>query len=96
VLITCLTDLPPVHGVRWNPPVFINNWSDPEDEDEDAASDGEPPFGKEEGDRPYIEHDGPEGIEPENEPAMADECRDPLSLCLVANPYVVATLIVVL
>jgi hypothetical protein len=62
-----------VLGVRLNPPVAIDDWSDLGEDDDDAASDGEEPVDNEEGDPAYVEQDGLPGIEPENEPALGDE-----------------------
>ncbi|KAG8734374.1 hypothetical protein FRC10_011754 [Ceratobasidium sp. 414] len=72
-------DIPlnPAHGLRRNPPVMIENWPDPEPDAEPLEGEGElddnEPVDGPDRDPEYIEHDMPAGLNPIDEPRLADE-----------------------
>ncbi|KAG8684518.1 hypothetical protein FRC08_013646 [Ceratobasidium sp. 394] len=73
--------LRPALGLRRNPPVTIEDWPDveanpgllgDEDEDEDELEGDEPIDGPDR-DPPYVEHNIPPGLDPIDEPRLADD-----------------------
>ncbi|KAG8735138.1 hypothetical protein FRC10_010953 [Ceratobasidium sp. 414] len=67
--------LDPAHGLRRNPPVTIVDWPDPEadPEAEDELSDDDKPVVGPDCGPEYIEHDIPPGLDPIDEPRLADD-----------------------
>ncbi|KAG8741783.1 hypothetical protein FRC10_002418 [Ceratobasidium sp. 414] len=67
--------LDPAHGLRRNLPITIVDWPDPEadPEAEDELLDDDEPVVGPDRDPEYVEHDIPPGLDPIDEPRLADD-----------------------
>ncbi|KAF8601344.1 hypothetical protein BDV93DRAFT_510076 [Ceratobasidium sp. AG-I] len=66
-------ELQHVQGLRRNPPVTIEDWPDPEDDNSAASEDDEGPINDVDQDPAYVERDPLAGFGPEDEPVLDDE-----------------------